>query len=114
MLCRILLLLSTLVASAYAIEEAPPPGDAPIPEQPELPPPVQSGEALEPDVTIIRRPKETVEEYRINGHLYMVKVTPSIGPAYYLVDDDGDGQLESRRGDMDRGLKVPQWVLFSW
>lgn len=91
-------------------DEAP----VPLPEQPDLPPPVQSGEPMEPDVTIIRRGEETIEEYRRNNQIYMVKVKPSIGPAYYLMDTDGDGNVDVRRSDNEAGMKTNQWVLFSW
>jgi hypothetical protein len=88
----------------------------PIPEQPDIPEPVESGQPMQPDVTIKHRGKDTIEEYRVNNRLYMVKITPSIGPAYYMVDTDGDGQMESRR-DITSGpnkVSIPQWVLFSW
>ena len=80
---------------------------------PEIPEQVQGGETLEPDIIIQEGEKETHYEYRINGQLYMVKVVPNIGPAYYLVDTDGDGSLESRTQEIDE-LAVPRWVLFSW
>lgn len=83
--------------------------DAPPP-----PPPVQSGEVLEPDVTIIQREDATHHEYRVNGQLYMVKVVPQVGPAYYLVDRDGDGSLESRTQTIHEGFQVPQWVIKTW
>ena len=89
-----------------ASEEVLPPPD--IPEQ------IQSGEAIEPEVTIIRRDKEIIEEYRIGGNLYMVKITPSVGPPYYLVDQDGDGKLESKTTRLGSDSAVPQWVIFSW
>lgn len=87
---------------------------AAVPEPPDLPEAVQSGENMEPDITIIKRGKETIQEYRINGRLYMVKITPSIGPSYYLVDNDGDGNMDARRSQLESGVKIPQWVLFSW
>jgi len=99
-----LLLSSPLIPADEAIEVEPP---AP-------PPPVISGEPLEPEVTIREREGETVEEYRVNGHLYMVKVTPAIGPSYYLMDTDGDGQLESRLTGIRSDPVVPMWVLLSW
>lgn len=89
-------------------------GPVPVPDPPELPPPVESGEPMEPDVTIIRRGKETIEEYRINNRLYMVKIKPAVGPPYYLIDTDGDGNLDVRRSDLEVGMQIPQWVLFSW
>ena len=87
---------------------------APVPEPPELPMPVQSGETLEPDITIIRRGKKTIQEYRKNGVLYMVKIVPAVGPAYYLMDTDGDGNMDVRRSDLDRGSYVNQWKILEW
>ena len=55
-----------------------------------------------------------MEEYRINGRLYMVQVKPDVGPSYYLVDQDGDGQLESRMDDVYNATAVPNWIIFSW
>ena len=85
-----------------------------VPEPPELPTPVQSGEPIEPEVTIIKKEGATISEYRINGRLYMIKVTPSVGKPYYLIDNDGDGSLESRVNDIYSNITVPQWILFQW
>jgi hypothetical protein len=88
-------------------------GVDPVPYPPELPPQVQSGEVLEPEVTITETDKGTVQQYSIEGHVYMVKVIPAAGPAYYLVDTDGDGEMDSREDD-PTNVSVPQWVLISW
>jgi len=113
---RILALILFLLAarSAWAIEASPPAGLAPVPEPPDIPAPVESGETLEPDVTIIRRGKDIIQEYRINNRLYMVKIKPAIGPSYYMLDTDGDGNMDVRRSGIDRDMQIPQWVLFSW
>lgn len=87
---------------------------APLPEPPDLPPPVESGEELEPDITIRREGDRMIQEYRINGRLYMVKITPDVGPPYYLIDPDGDGNLDVRRSDLEEGLRVPHWIIFKW
>lgn len=87
---------------------------AALPQPPDLPPKVESGEALEPDVTIIESDKGTTEEYRISGRLYMVKITPIAGPAYYLLDSNGDGELDVREEARPGNISIPQWVLFSW
>lgn len=87
--------------------------DGPVPKPPDLPEPMQSGEAIEPEVTIIQEEDRKIEEYRLNGRLYMVKVIPSVGPPYYFVDRDGDGTLESRKRGLDTP-QVPQWVIFRW
>jgi hypothetical protein len=106
---RIISLILLCICLPARAEEAP----TPVPDPPDIPPPVESGEAMEPDVTIIRRGEERIEEYRINNRLYMIKIKPVIGPAYYWVDTDGDGNMDVRRG-MEQGMNIPQWVLFSW
>ena len=86
-----------------------------VPEAAPPPPPrVKSGENLEPDVTIRAGKESTVEEYRIHGQLYMVKITPKIGKPYYLLDSDGDGKLETRMSHLNSNFVVPSWVIFSW
>jgi len=86
-----------------------------VPEAAPAPPAaIEDGQELEPDVTIVQRKDATVEEYRLNGRLYMVKVVPVIGKPYYLVDNDGDGLMERRISDLQRDPIVPQWVIFSW
>ena len=87
------------------------------PQLPDLAPPPLPGtvpDDLEPEVTIRSDERGRIEEYRINGQLYMVKVTPAKGPPYYLMDTTGDGELESRRGEIDPKLLVPRWVIFRW
>ncbi|MCU0937282.1 MAG: DUF2782 domain-containing protein [Gammaproteobacteria bacterium] len=83
-------------------------------EGPPLPEQVQSGEPLEPEVRIIRRDQEVIEEYRQGGRLYMVRVVPRGAPPYYLVDSDGDGRLDTRWVEAAPGVLIPSWVLFSW
>ena len=59
----------------------------PLPAVPPPPPGMEAFDAaLEPQVTIVKTETETREEYRQNGKLYMVKVTPSHGVPYYLYD----------------------------
>jgi hypothetical protein len=71
-------------------------------------------EELEPQVVIRKRGDNVVEEYRLNGRLYKVKVTPAVGPAYYMVDTDGDGIMDQRFDKLGAAMSTPQWVLFSW
>ncbi|HUP93284.1 MAG TPA: DUF2782 domain-containing protein [Burkholderiales bacterium] len=82
----------------------------PLPEPPPPPPGFEPDPALEPQVTIQRRGSETVEEFRVNGRLYMVKVTPAHGVPYYLIDDVGRGDF-SRRDSYDTGTRPPMWVI---
>lgn len=111
---RLLLPLFTLAlfsATLVAQEEAPPPPSLPEQEQAEAAP--AQDEELEAEVTIIRRGEDVVEEYRVGGQLYMVKITPSKGLPYYLIDSDGDGVLETRRNELDNP-EVVKWRIFSW
>ncbi|WP_120997860.1 DUF2782 domain-containing protein [Stutzerimonas urumqiensis] len=65
----------------------------------------------EPDVTIRQEGDRTVEEYRVNGFLYAIKVTPKHGKPYFLVRADGDSNfIRSDRPDM----LIPAWKIFSW
>lgn len=106
------ILVSLLMHSSNIVAEEIPP--AIVPEPPELPAQIVSGENMAPDITITRQKKETVTEYSVNGNVYMVKITPKSGPAYYMVDTDGDGDLETRRSELEKGMNIPQWLLFSW
>jgi len=81
----------------------------PIPEPP--PPPAGSlNESLEPQVTITKRGEDKVEEFRMNGKLYMLRVTPPHGVSYYLLDNSGDGSWV-RQDSRNSGLRVPMWVI---
>lgn len=103
------LMSGALAADAAAAPQRP--SDLqPVPEPPAPPPGYQPDASLEPEVTITKRGEDRVEEYRVKGKLYMVKVTPTHGVPYYLVDSRGDGQF-SRQESLDTGLRVPMWVL---
>lgn len=78
-----------------------------------MPPPVVEGEELQPEVRIIKEENKTTYEYSINGHVYMVKIVPTSGPAYYLRDLNGDGQFDEQTDDVGPPV-VPQWVLLRW
>ena len=106
------LLLATLCVTAYAEEK---PGE-PLPPPP-LPPADAPGQnqdqGLQPEVTIKQRGADVIEEYRVNGRLYMVKITPSKGYPYYLIDTNGDGNFDTRRNELDPP-NVNRWILFRW
>jgi hypothetical protein len=91
-----------------ASEPAPQAGTAPQPLEE-----YRGGTDEEPQVTIIRREAETVEEVRIGGVLRYVRVTPRHGRPYYLVPT-GNGQNFTRQDSLGSGLSVPMWLLFSW
>ena len=103
-----------LAFALAAFAQKPPPAKLePLPEAPPPPPEIANDPELEPQVTIVRRPTETIEEYRVNGRLTMIKVIPKTGRPYYLVADGTDGTF-IRRDSLDTGFKVPMWLLFSF
>lgn len=67
----------------------------------------------EPEVRIIRKKDTVIEEYRVNGRVRFVKITPSSGSPYYMVDTDGDGVLETR-DDNFTNPPINQWILLQW
>ncbi|MEE8496690.1 MAG: DUF2782 domain-containing protein [Xanthomonadales bacterium] len=73
--------------------EFPPEIPLAVVEEAPLPPKVQD-EQLEPAVTIREEEGRRIEEYWMNGRVYMIKITPKKGVPYYYIDTDGDGQLE--------------------
>ena len=85
---------------------------------PAAPPPIPPkvpGEEIEPSVVITEREGERIEEYRQDGRVYMIKITPVKGPAYYYLDEDGDGQLELRESDKKLNPVQPvYWKLKEW
>jgi hypothetical protein len=104
--------LSLLCCLPPAFAAEPPPETEPLPEP--LPALTQGDAELEPEVTIIKRDDETVEEYRVNGQLYMVKITPAKGYPYYLIDTDGDGRLDTRNSNLEPRIMVPTWMILRW
>ncbi|MGH7185460.1 MAG: DUF2782 domain-containing protein [Pseudomonadota bacterium] len=105
--------LSVSGAFAQVAPGLPPPPLPPADARPATPGPVISDPELEPQVTIIRRDTEVVEEVRVGGELRFVKVTPRHGRSYYLVPDPMGNQF-IRRDSLETTIKVPLWVLFSW
>ncbi len=86
-------------ANAEPLEEVPPP------------PKVTDGEVMdEPQITIRKKGKDTIEEYRINGELYMMKVTPEGGVPYYLNKQDQDGGWVNV--GPNKPMVIPKWIIF--
>jgi hypothetical protein len=84
-----------------------------------IPPKVLDDRAqVEPTVEIRRDEEDNiVEEYMLEGRVYMVKVTPKNGVPYYYLDADGDGQLELRESDRSRGfgpVRPVYWKIKEW
>ncbi len=90
------------------------PSDAEIIDEVPSPPKVQDGEVLEgePEVIIRKKEKKTVHEYRMNGELYMMKIIPDHGVAYYLYREDQHSDWVNVGPNPP--LAVPKWTLFTF
>lgn len=120
---------AVLLAASVLAQPAPPPLTPPPlpPESQAAPPPKAEAYAPspppapdagipdsdEPQVTIIRRETQTIEEVRVAGVLRYIRVTPRFGLPYYLIPS-GNGQQFIRRDSLDQALSPPMWLLFSW
>ena len=97
-----------------------PPIDAPraVPDEDvPIPPKVlDERDRLEPTVQISQdADNNLVEEYSLDGRVYMVKITPKVGLPYYYLDDDGDGQLElTERDRAANPVKPVYWKVKEW
>ena len=106
-----LLIIPLLLAPLAVLAADKPPVLEPLPEPPPAPAGYEPDPATEPQVTITKKGEDTVEEYRMNGELYMQKVTPPHGVPYYLVKESVDGGWAKMDGPGER-IAVPQWILF--
>ena len=104
--------LALLFAASAPAQQSRPPGLEPLPAD-ALPPQVRIDPTLEPAITIISRGGDKIEEFRVRGRLYMVRVTPPGGTPYMLIDHQGDGKFASpAQGPADaHGISVPLWVI---
>jgi len=116
-LLALLLVAFLLPALAQSGARPRPPGTLPLEEVPPPPPMPDTPEqlpAIEPQVTTRTEGDQTIQEYRHQGRLYMVRVTPRHGRPYVLVDQRGDGQFTRQDNPLNSGLRVPQWVLLEF
>lgn len=109
-------LYSLFLLAPAAVLAADPAPEHKAPQTEDIPPPppvVESGQVIEPEVTIKQDQKGTTYEYRVNGRLTLVRVVPKVGPPYYFVDTNNDGVLDTREeGPVTDS--VNQWILFRW
>lgn len=116
----LVLILGLHTGSVLAVDDAPPPASgnataqsAAATTEPALAAP--QTDIPEPEVNIREEPTQIVEEFRSQGRPYMIRVTPRGGlPPYYMVDNDGDGTLETRVNSPSNPPATPHWVLFRW
>jgi hypothetical protein len=112
-LIALLLAAIAFPVAAQSTARPRPPGTTTL-EEPPPPPLVATDPALEPQVTTRTEGGETIQEYRVNGKLYMQRVTPKHGRSYVLMDHKGDGTFMRQDSPLDNGVRVPQWVLLEF
>ena len=113
----IVLSLLSATALAQSPARARPPGLTPL-EAPPPPPIVEQDRSVESqvapraaeEVTVRTEGDQTIQEFRMNGKVFMVRVTPRHGRPYVMIDHNGDGSFQ-RQGTLDSGVRVPQWVV---
>ena len=107
------LLCAAFAAGAQSPARPLPPGSRPL-EEPPPPPIVEPDPALQPQVTTRQEGDKEIAEYRINGKLYMMRVTPKGGRPYVLIDHKGDGTFSRQDNTLAPNVSVPQWVLLTF
>jgi hypothetical protein len=102
-----------LLAISAPVAAQAPPTLQPVPDAPPQLSPLDP--SLEPQVTIRKKDGDTIEEYRVNGILTRIVVTPEYGAPYTLVDQSGQG-LPSPFGDGPGTpqLSVPMWTILKF
>jgi hypothetical protein len=120
------LLLAAILAAfaALAIAQSTPrplpPGTTPLEQPPPLPPasatrmPETIAE-IESKSQVSKRVEgdQTIEDYKVNGKVFMTRVTPKHGRPYVMIDHNGDGTF-TRMDSLEPGMRVPQWVIFEF
>ena len=130
----IALALSCVAAGAHAAREEiapippPPPMDANAPARlPATPPPEDTLPPADtlpgatpaptdapPQVSVRTEENgDTVEEYRQNGQVFMVKVRPKVGVPYTMMDTNGDGRLD-RRDSNGAPVAPVYYTIYEW
>jgi len=82
-----------------------------VPPPPALPEGADD-DSIKADVVIRRDEDKVVEEFSVNGELYMVRITPKVGKPYYIRYPDG-AKGRSVRKELD-DINTPFWKLFEW
>lgn len=106
-----LLALAAQDASATEKTAEPTVKEAPVPEKI----PAKQSEDDAPSVRIRTRDNgDVVEEYREAGMVRMVKVTPTRGKPYYIMDNNGDGRLDRADAEAAGGVVPVSWIIATW
>ena len=106
-----LLALAAQDAASTEAPSKPVATEAPVPEKI----PAKASDDDTPSVRIRTRDNgDVVEEYRQGGMVTMVKVTPTRGKPYYIMDNNGDGRLDRADAEAAGGVVPVSWIIATW
>jgi len=89
------------------IDDVPPPPNVLIE-------PRSDTKAVEPQVLVRTEDGKRIEEFRVKGKLYKMRITPENGAPYWLIDSKGDGSFVRADTGLTPNNSVPMWVLLEW
>ena len=64
------------------------------------------------EVTTRKQGRDTVEEYRQNGHIWMIRIVPVAGPTQVFLANDGSGRLV--RDPNEGPISPVYYSLYEW
>jgi hypothetical protein len=109
---RLVFAATVLAVSSTAWAQNKPPEELqPIPEVEDSALPKGIGEESKPLVTVRRQDGTEFKEYRVRGSVLAVKVTPKVGPVYWLIRREGNLVRHDAPGP---NLTVPSWLVLEW
>jgi hypothetical protein len=86
----------------------------PLDEPPPPPAVVDMDPSITPQVTTRTGDDgDVVQEYRVNGKVFMERITPRVGRPYVVMHDRGDGTMTRQDNTLDT-LRGPQWTLWEF
>src|SRR5215212_6364090 len=87
--------LAATAAVAQSTARPRPPGTTALEAPPPMPALTEVDPAVDSRAEITTRTEggQTIQEYRVKGKLFMMRVTPSHGRSYVMIDHKGDGQF---------------------
>jgi hypothetical protein len=83
----------------------------PMPQMPGAPAGKDANGDAPPDVQVHQEGENTIQEYRSNGRVYMVVVTPKVGPQQ-IYNVDANGRMLDQNGQPP--IKPVMWKVLQW
>ena len=109
----IFLTLLALPVAAQSVARERPAGTMPLDEMPPLPSLVETDPSLETQGSARNDQGDGAQDYRVNGKVFMERITPRVGKPYVVIHDRGDGTMTRQDNTLDT-LRGPQWTLWEF